>query len=169
MLGSYGWGRLYDYAGSKLYPLLGSHLVITIINFSLLLFTILLPIQYPGSVYPCLAIVGFLLGSTDFLANAIINNSITKNYDVHDIPTAFAWYRFCYCIAFALMSALSYLIPGADEIENGSSSYERYGWSISVAINVLITGLSLTSATMLERIAVRKGRRPSAVGIVMLH
>eukprot|EP00158_Paraphelidium_tribonemae_P003527 Partr_v1_DN26197_c0_g1_i1_m10328 putative DUF895 domain membrane protein len=150
MIGSYGWGKLYDYAHGKLYPLLISHVILIVATFLLLIFTVIAPIPYPRSLFPSMCIVGFNFGLIDFLNNAIINNSITQSYKETDVPVAFSWYRFCFCIGFSVASIMSMFLPGVHEFSTAQDDGKKFGWLTLIIVNIVFTVISVFFAFILE-------------------
>lgn len=79
MIGSFIWGRLYDYAESSLTPLLMCHSILTGVNFAIIMALIFS--NTISALLPGFLTVGFIFGLNDYLINAIINNSISDNFD----------------------------------------------------------------------------------------
>jgi hypothetical protein len=155
MIGSYIWGKLYDLCRGRLYPLLGCHLALVLLSQSLLIGSMMLADQTAGALLAILITVGFIFGLTDFLTNAIINNSIAKNYETEpeSLPSAFSLYRMCFCFGFALAAGASSLLPDVlttAAATTNISGYDRYGWLIMIAFNNLMMLLSVSAGGSLE-------------------
>ncbi|KAI3662554.1 hypothetical protein MP638_000664 [Amoeboaphelidium occidentale] len=167
MLGAFGWGKLYDFFHERLYSLLTCHVLLVIFNFTLLFSTILIPIQYPQSLFPCLTLIGFGFGLTDFLTNAIINNSIGKYYDSAEVPIAFSWYRFCFCFGFATSAGISSLMPNLLDQQDYGTNHS--GWIIMTVINIVLMITSVISGAALENQSDKLGTRRRSSQEVVMH
>ena len=172
MVGSLLWGKVYDLFRSRLFPLLTAHFILVVTTFGVLISTVLLPQVYSASgLFPTLVGVGFLFGLVDFLTNSIINNSVSRNCESEEVPLAFSWYRFCFCIGFAGASAISSAAPTVNSyLVADASNYQRYGWLIMVAVNVGTMCISVVSGLKLESITSKHTpSRPSMGVIVAAH
>lgn len=165
MIGSAAWGRIYDRSGSRLYPLLATHTFLVLATFILLCSSVF---WSNSSTVVYFMALGYMFGQIDSLTNSIINSSISKNYDAGEIPTAFAFYRFYFCIGFALTSWASSVLPDiSDSVSD--DSYDQYGWLIMVALNVGLMLVSVIMGVFLERKAIIAGRRPSMIEELGFH
>lgn len=134
-IGSILWGKLYDKSHS-VYPLVISHVVILISNFSLLIIGVFMQPAYPLPILALLLLNGLLFGLTDSLTNALNNTCCSDIFESNEVPVAFSWYRFCFCLGFIFCSALSAQLP--DVTNKGSSPFETHGWLIMAGINILL-------------------------------
>ena len=152
MSGSYIWGKVYDFYHSKIYPLLWFHVALVLLAFPVLAISTVGNDNQP-SISP-LVFVGFLFGLVDFLTNAVINNSITRNYDASDVPIAFSWYRFCFCIGFAFAAAISSLLPNVTQsVSSEADKFDHYGWVFMICFNIGAMIISVVYGNILERLA----------------
>ena len=148
-------GRMFDYFERRLTPLILSHLFMTLIIFTLAPAVIILDeLAYPVSVFPCLMIVSFVFGLSDFLVVAIINSSISAFYQGRKLVWAFSGYRLLFCIGFVIHAALSGILPGVYDYETGEG-FKKYGWLILVAVNIVATLTSVACAYGLTRTQAR--------------
>ena len=169
VIGSIAWGRLYDFFKSSLYPLVASQFVLVEINFSLLITTVAVPIAYPASVFPCLELVCLMFVLTDFLTNAIINNSVSKHYPEVDVPTAFSCYRFVFCVGFAGSAAISTALPNTQQQLDAQTGWDQNGWLVMIAIQVAVMAVSVTGGILLQsRFGQRAAERRTSV-IMAMH
>jgi MFS family permease len=145
IVGSFLWGKIYDRFRGRLHVLLVSHALLVGVNFILLTRVIAAPIAYPAAVFPVLLIVGTIFGLIDFLTNAIINNTISNKFEEAEVPLLFSWYRFSFCVGFAVASALSTGLTGVDQPRES-------GWLVMVWLCIVAMVLSVGYGWRLDRL-----------------
>lgn len=159
MIGSFSWAKLHEWTG-RLRILMIIHIVLVMMNYSLLLICVFLSKEFSTAIFPLVAICGFFFGLIDYLINTITNNAISKAYSEADVPFAFGWYRFMFCIGFFIASCLSSLLPS---VSNNlyELSFKNYGFLIIIALNIIIMINSVVFGLFLDVELYEKRRRPS--------
>lgn len=153
IIGSYVWGKLYDLFRSRLYPLLVSHGLLIVVTYSIIIAVVTLPVGYPIGVFPLLLLSSFLLGSIDFLANAVANNSCTKMFSSDIVSVAFAWYRVCFCVGVSVPAIISSSLPEIKYFDDLSATeFQRYAWLLIVVLNIFMAFFSILCGLRLDRL-----------------
>lgn len=167
VVGSFLWGKIYDRWNGSLRPLLYAHALLVVLTFGVLLGTALAASLFgsasAGGLLPAVNSIGLAFGLIDALTNAVINNSVTANCEPAQVPLAFAWYRFCFCIGFAVAAAMSSVLPTVVAMASPlqMSVFERYGWLTMVVMNVGLMVASVHAGFRLEKCTAGKSRRRS--------
>lgn len=80
---------------------------------------------------------------------------MSKIYSQAQVPVAFAWYRFCFCIGFCGEALLSALVPGvhqglASSAERRYLTSDNYGWLMMIGLCFFMMVVSVAFGWRLE-------------------
>ena len=149
IIGSFLWGRVYDRSHARLLPLIISHLLLVLLNNGLLVGAVVVG-NYQSGMSMLIA-VGFIFGLIDYCTNAIINNSNSKCYQGLQVSLSFAWYRFCFCIAFSIGTAISSVVAGVDQYSVSTEPSTKFGFLVIVGLNVGLMLVCFICGLILDR------------------
>ncbi|KAI3645512.1 hypothetical protein MP228_008440 [Amoeboaphelidium protococcarum] len=147
VIGSMLWGKVYDYFKQSLYPLLTCHSILTGLNFSVIVYLIFA--EDKSIILPGFVVVGFVFGLSDFLINAIINNSINSHFDAADINKVFTCYRVLFSIGFVIASVVGSILPNVNM--QSASNWDKYGWVIIACLDIGFTAISVLCGFFMEQ------------------
>jgi hypothetical protein len=160
ILGALLWGRVYDRLMGRLTPLLVAHVLLVTLSTSLLMSTVFVPLI--NSSVSLLSLIGFLFGLTDFLTNSIINNSASKLFHGSDVARLYSWYRFCFCIGYAVNAFISGLTPRLEAYSDplvGGGGWAKFGWLTNVVFSVSMMLISVVAGYRLDRAIISNSQK----------
>ncbi|KAI8892308.1 hypothetical protein BC833DRAFT_380756 [Globomyces pollinis-pini] len=132
-----------------------------IINFTLLIISVLIPMDYYYAIYVNLSLNGLLFGLTDSLLCTLCSVCSTDFFNENETSSAFALFRGLHSIGFSISTVISAFVGG---VELYRSSNNRYQWFIPIVILLFCTTITTVSAIRLDAIKDdqnRKTRNPT--------
>ncbi|KAI3642642.1 hypothetical protein MP228_012197 [Amoeboaphelidium protococcarum] len=166
VIGSYVWGLVYDKFKQSLLPLLSSQVILTLLAHSLLIIStgIFAPL---GNLSPNLhftsfiATSAFILGTTDYLMNSVINNLMSsfsqkRNHILaggseasRPQVYAFSWYRFWYCLGFVFTALIYSFLPQVNEAHDSEFTHNT-DWIYNNLISIIFMVMSVVCGLKIQ-------------------
>lgn len=155
-IGSFTWGKFFDYCEKRLPYLIVFHFNFVSIAFPLLIATVLTNINNPLAV---IYAVGILFGLNDSLLNAIVNQTTSTIYTESELPLAFSWYWCVFCVGYSVVALLSgYLAPPQAYSDPSTTGITKMGWLIVPIVNIVFMCISFMSGCVLDAQVIRKAK-----------